>query len=213
MSGRNRAADSHASSRQVTNQLTEPADAQTHECRRTKPISKIFISALSSMKGHRRGDVPQWLPRLNEVMKRLWLVSRPSKLNADGSALICGRSMPRAEAANSRFSMKATPPQLETGLLNPCARTVSSRRRVHETLPRITHHGGLNLDRVRYLTAPVHFRSSEFEPVLMASKWWHGAAACIAQVTIQSLNQNCKILCLTGHVAVLMSIGRWLRAV
>ena len=121
--------------------------------------------------------------------------------------------MPRGKAANSRLSMKATPPQLETGLLNPCARTVSSRRRVHETLPRITHHGGLNLDRVRYLTAPGYFRSFGFEPVLMASKRWNGAAACIAQVTIQNLNQTCKTLCLTGHIAVLMSIARWFKAV
>ena len=41
---------------------------------------------------------------------------------------------------------------------------------MHETLPRLIHHGGLNLDRVRYLTAPGYFRSFEFQPVFYGLK-------------------------------------------
>jgi hypothetical protein len=52
------------------------------------------------------GDVPQWLPRLNEVMKRLWLVSRPSKLNADGSALICASIVPELLRLHTGFFRK-----------------------------------------------------------------------------------------------------------
>ena len=52
------------------------------------------------------GDVPQWLPRLNEVMKRLWLVSRPSKLNADGSALMCALIVPELLSLHKGFQRK-----------------------------------------------------------------------------------------------------------
>ena len=52
------------------------------------------------------GDVPQWLPRLNEVMKRLWLVSRPAKLNADGSALICASIVPELLGLHTGFQRK-----------------------------------------------------------------------------------------------------------
>ena len=52
------------------------------------------------------GDVPQWLPRLNEFMKRLWLASRPSELNADGSALIRASIVPELLRLHAVFQRK-----------------------------------------------------------------------------------------------------------
>jgi len=84
----------------------ELMNSKCTDARMPKPDRRIFLSALSSMEVIDGGNVPQWLPRLNEVVMRLWLESLPSKLNADGSALICASIVPELLRLHTGFQRK-----------------------------------------------------------------------------------------------------------